>query len=313
VESFRLLDWLCELTNKKWHSKIRAARPTQGEDSGGRGSLEEMFKDSWGHFTHFVKIFDLKVINRIFLYRCMLRGTAIITRDSQEGFDLVIPFCFRGKALSAGNVAAVAISLENNDMCQHFHQCNFNAFNPITLDLFDESGPTLPIIRMFFAFRTDEPRVELAQVPDSMPSSPALSSMEQEQKISRAEFPGQAQNNSLVTMETTIESGKYIAYDLFIGGVTHDTFGVIDPKENATYADLVRLHRDWFPDILDEDVEPDLHIDTLRTMCPLMHPNKHHWERFAPLDEHETEDSGSDDDPDPTLAEVVWFKTKEKP
>ncbi|KAF8526795.1 hypothetical protein JB92DRAFT_3224883 [Gautieria morchelliformis] len=80
------------------HTKHKATvLDTQAYEDG--PFLQKVFKDSWTHCMHFVKVTDHKVINCKFLMRLMACGAGILCANNQLGIDAIIPVCYKGKDL----------------------------------------------------------------------------------------------------------------------------------------------------------------------------------------------------------------------
>ena len=120
-------------------------------------TLARAFRRAYIYFNHFIKVHNVKMVDRKFLWRLFCRGAAIICANNQRGVDLVIPVLM-GTILDPIFITAIFIQVKNDaritdNLCIGL----FDLMNPIEVGLFSKgskgSGKHLPpVVRIAFAW-----------------------------------------------------------------------------------------------------------------------------------------------------------------
>ena len=176
-------------------------------------TLARAFRRAYIYFNHFIKVHDVKMVDRKFLWRLFCRGAAVICANNQRGVDLIIPVLM-GTILDPIFITAIFIQVKNDaritdNLCIGL----FDLMNPIEVGLFSKglkgSGKHLPpVVRIVFALAS-----EISTV--TAPSTPTRRSV---------------RLNS---------EDDFTAYDLWIAGVSSQSFGVV--PDNQTFDEYRRL------------------------------------------------------------------------
>lgn len=173
----------------------------------------DCFKDARIWVNHFIKVKDYSVINRDFLWYCIVRGAAIICANGHRGIDMIVPTLF-GDALIKEMVSAIFAQYKNDasygpNLVAHL----FAAMDPFNVGLFSRNvKDPKPIIRIVFALAARRSNVELRKQP---------------------------QRASTRKKDETAGNAKFTAYDFWCAGATHETFKVIEPAKKDVYAQLL--------------------------------------------------------------------------
>ena len=156
---FKVADYITNLLADS--SEILNTLPAKAHTETHCLPFQDQFGDSWMHFNHFVKVYDYEVINQDFLWRCLVRGAAIVCANNQRGFDLILPYCFRGKSISRENTSAFLIQVKNDKTYRtSIHNSLFDCMDPFATNVFSKGQVPLPLIRMVFALASDEPATQ---------------------------------------------------------------------------------------------------------------------------------------------------------
>jgi len=121
-----------------------------GSDSHDK-SFVEMFKDSHIYITHFIKVYDFKVLSVQFLSRLAAQGAGVICADNQCGIDMALPMLW--KHPESGKVFVSVImkqSKNNSNYSDNPVPFLFDNMNPFNLHIFDKSVEPPPVIRMVY-------------------------------------------------------------------------------------------------------------------------------------------------------------------
>ena len=158
------------------------------------------------------------MVNREYLWCLICRGAAIICADNQHGIDIIIPVLME-KLLHPQFVTAIFVQVKND---RHYRTKVdtplFTSMDPFKVEFFskaDAEAPALPpILRIVLALASEEPLVAAPIVGER--KSPRLKGM-----------------------------SNFTAYDLWIAGVSSQSFGVI-PEDNDTHDQYrLLLDRTW--------------------------------------------------------------------
>jgi hypothetical protein len=115
------------------------------------------------YFTHFIKLDDIKVVNREFLWRLAIRGIIAVCANCHSGIDIIAPLVFGTERLCRSSISALLVQVKNDQSFKaQPNAILFDLMNPYLVRFFDmkEKQP-LPIIRMVFAFGSPTAAVEV--------------------------------------------------------------------------------------------------------------------------------------------------------
>ena len=208
-----VLEFLDALVPPASRLYVRELRPTRcSPHHSPSASLAEVFAEANIYFNHFIKVHDSKMLNREYLWRLLCRGAAIICANNQRGVDLVVPV-LRGNLLRPRSITAILIQVKNDArFTSHLSRTLFTTMDPFKIDLFSKDGDAFPpILRIVFALASERSSVVAPSLPTRC--SPRLNSKD-----------------------------KFTAYDLWIAGVSSQSFGVIPDKQTHDQYRLL-LHR----------------------------------------------------------------------
>jgi len=187
-------------------------------------NLATAFGEAHIYFNHFIKVHDFKVINRAFLWRAICRGAAIICANNQRGIDILIPILM-GKIMDPKFVSAILVQVKNDASFTFAPSIPlFTMMDPLRVGLFSrneaKASQLPPVLRIVFALASKEPIVTAPSVPvRQSPRNP-------KSKESKPTFT---------------------AFDLWIAGVSPESFGVIpDSDTHAQYKLLLDRTRNQF-------------------------------------------------------------------
>ena len=287
-----VLQFVKALVPSERHQFIKEQKPSPHSCSSyypSSTNLATAFGDAHIYFNHFIKVHDFEVINRVYIWRAICRGAAIICANNQRGVDILIPVLM-GKILDPKFVTAILVQVKNDasfkdSLCIPL----FTVMNPFKIKLFSKNegkGSELPpVLRIVFALASQKPIVTAPSVP--MRKSPR-------DKISNSAFT---------------------AFDLWIAGVSPESFGVIpDGDTHATYKLLVDRTRNQFNGYGALE-EKEHYMDLKRTMHAAAASGNPHYKKYivnlatnaASKRKYSTIDyvpSDSDvDDPEPTYGD----------
>lgn len=247
---FKVADYITNLLTDG--SNILKSFPAKAHTEAHRLPFQDQFGDSWMHFNHFVKVHDYEVINQDFLWRCLVRGAAIVCANNQRGFDLILPYCFRGKSISRENTSAFLIQVKNDKTYgTSIHSSLFKCMDPFATNVFSKDQVPLPLIRMVFALASDEPATHAVAAP--------------------------TRTNPLRTT-TAAKGDKYTAYDIWCAKASKDTFTVIENDD--IYAKLLLNSRN-LPSVYTSKEKVEWAQLATRNMNPITAAHDAHWSCFV--------------------------------
>ncbi|KAF8587864.1 hypothetical protein K439DRAFT_1630317, partial [Ramaria rubella] len=235
-------DFLTNLFAEQHRVAILDAQLFEGEES-----LKDMFKDSWVHFTHFVKVTDYTVIDRKFLLRMMVRGAAILCADNQLGVDAIIPACYKGKTLEIENITPILAQFsENVFRLSHSGSALFANMDPEYIGVFSTNtkADLPPAIKLVMSLGT--PTSLFSCTPPKKRPSLALK-----------QLPSVSPNH----------------YEFFAAGLSHEIFRPIRSDKEATWRGLAP--RSGVEDIFAQSV-PQSVLDVARRMTPCVQSDPGH-------------------------------------
>ena len=183
--------------------------------------LASAFQKGHIYFNHFIKVHHFQMVNRDNLWRLFCRGAAIICANNQHGIDILIPILM-GTILRPEFITAIFVQVKNDgSFTDHVVTPLFTMMDPFYVGLFsgdDEDLPALPpVLRIVLALASEKSGVTGPRTP--VHRSPRLNS----------------------------KKTKFTAYDLWIAGVSSQSFGVIpDEDTHAKYRLLLDRTRNVF-------------------------------------------------------------------
>ncbi|KAI0044973.1 hypothetical protein FA95DRAFT_1608076 [Auriscalpium vulgare] len=176
-------------------------------------TFAEAFKDAKIYFTHYVKIDDFAVLSRKYLVGLITRGVAVMCPNNQRAVDIVIPFLYFDNRLQRTNVSAILVQVKNDaSFTDTLRTSTFGFMDPYDVGIFEEDEPEpVPVICIVTALASPRPGVKVA---------------------------GRRPHRTRLD--------KYTAWDIWIAGLSHETFVPIQQKENFVYQELL-LHATRMP------------------------------------------------------------------
>ncbi|EGN99476.1 hypothetical protein SERLA73DRAFT_74000 [Serpula lacrymans var. lacrymans S7.3] len=108
-QGVRLIDFLKALFSGAWMNEIMRCTP---DNVSSEVTLKDMFKESYVRFTYFGKMVDDTGTTTEAMYAAFLRGMAVITRDNQQGVDIMIPILMWDKELCEYVMTAILIQVK---------------------------------------------------------------------------------------------------------------------------------------------------------------------------------------------------------
>ena len=124
----------------------------------GARPFKEAFKDAKMHFNHFVKATEHNTLHVNYLWRAAARGAAIICANNQAGIDLVHIFTYSKAPLGRNNIGVILWQVKNDKAYTAAPRPHlFDEMDPIKLDIFENDGSEIPVIRIITALASDNP------------------------------------------------------------------------------------------------------------------------------------------------------------
>lgn len=217
-----VLEFLDALMPSASRAFVRGRKPSHcSEDHSSSTNLMNAFGKSSIYFNHFIKVHDFKIINRRYLCRLICRGAAIICAYNQKGIDILIPVLM-GTILDPQFVSAILIQVKNDprftDKVSPSSAPLFAMMDPWKVGLFsarDANGALPPVLRIVLALASKKPGVTGPNLPTRQ--SPRRNNMD-----------------------------KFTAYDIWIAGISAQSFGVIPDETCDQYRRLLNRTRNVF-------------------------------------------------------------------
>jgi len=172
------------------------------------------------YFNHFIKVHDFQMVNREYLCHLFCRGAAIICANNQHGIDILIPVLM-GTILRPEFMSGSLVQVKNDgSFTDTVNIALFTLMDPFSVGLFsgDDKGLSAlpPVLRIVLALASEKSGVTGPQIP--------------------------ARRSDCLAKET-----KFTAYDLWIAGVSSQSFGVIpDEETHVQYRQLLDRTRNVF-------------------------------------------------------------------
>jgi len=238
-------------------------------------NLATAFGKAYVYFNHFVKVHDFKVINRAYLWRSICRGAAIICANNQSGVDIVVPVLM-GTIMDPKFVTAILIQVKNDRTFTDVPRTAlFTMMDPLALGLFSKDDAKTsaipPVLRIVFALASEKSTVTAPSVP--------------RRRSSRNQKP-KARNRKPKAPKSANTKPTFTAFDLWIAGVSPESFGVIpDGDIHAQYKLLLDRTRNQFNGygaLAGETItqQERNHTDLKRTMHAAAASGDPHYEKF---------------------------------
>ena len=220
--------------------------------------LGNAFDNTYIYFNHFIRVHDVKTIDRRYLCHLICRGAAVICVSNQRGVDILIPTLV-GTILRPESVGAILIQVKNDprftNNVSRSSASLFTMMDPFIVGLFSRRDAPVPVLRIVLALAAMKSSVTGPKIPTR--HSPHLN------------------------------PDKFTAYDLWIAGVSDQSFGVIPNNRATQYQYLLDRTRDVFNGYgaLAKDggnlrkLEKG-HIDLRRMMHPAVASNDQHFRNY---------------------------------
>jgi len=222
-----------------YEKKIKDSFPSKLRELGQNKTFAETFKDSRIYVTHFIKVYDYKVLSAEFLMKC---AAAIVCADNQLDVDVILPMIYKDQLLKKENVTCILVQSKNDAMFSIKPQRYL--FDAMRLSIFTTNPP--PVIRMVYALASCESAVCIVRRPS--------------RKVNEE------------------KTNDYTSFDIWCAQASSATFKAIQPDENKTYQELLKLSRD-IPNICEPE-EDDLKADA-KSMYPCATSDPGHWQSFC--------------------------------
>ncbi|KAI0290147.1 hypothetical protein BC826DRAFT_1028338, partial [Russula brevipes] len=216
-----VLEFIDALVPPKSRLGVRRLKPHYwSEEHFQEKSLESTFTKAHIYFNHFIKVHDFKMVEREYLWRLICRGAAVICANNQRGVDIVIPVLM-GTVLHPKFVTAILIQVKNDrSYTDDVSDSLFTEMDPCKVKLFTENAkpppPRPPVLRIVLALASEKSAVK----------GPTFDT----------------RLSSRIKKEV-----DFTAYDLWIAGVSSESFGVIpDTNTQKQYRVLLDRTRNVF-------------------------------------------------------------------
>lgn len=245
-----LLEFFKSLFVEAALTKILRSKPFCRHEDIEPKTFQDFFKDSFCHFTHFVRVEDSKVLTAEFVCSMMIRGAAILCKVGEAAIDIVFGACLNGEALTPDNMVMLAVQVKNDQSLSTPRQDFFSAMKPQCIDFSRANlGKRLPVIRMVFSLASNPEEVTVFK-----------------------EHP----SNVVTHSADTANLPEFMAYDIWVGGI-----GLFAPVTKN------RLAREEWSDLLRRNLPQNTlykNSDTehlIRSMNPGTCEAGPHWARWV--------------------------------
>jgi hypothetical protein len=210
----------------------------------------------------------------------MARGAAILCANNQRAIDMLIPMVYWDNVLGRHNITVIIIQIKNDKtFTAKPKRALFETMNPYHLHIFDKDDKhPLPIIRKVFALAAPSPAVVVVSNHGARRGPPRAAKKKPD------------------------AAGPFVAYDIWVAGISSVTFGVVKPTEHEVYGHLLKLSR-VFPQAYEPAAyETSVNEALRREMHPGTSLQANHWAYAMELDDAVTleevdyDDDSEDDD-----------------
>ncbi|KAF8328569.1 uncharacterized protein EI90DRAFT_3064614 [Cantharellus anzutake] len=137
-------------THDIYHKSIKDSLPSRLLTGSCNDSFAETFKSSRIYVTHFIKVYDFKVLSVQYLFKLAARGVGVICADNQHGID---------------------VSKNDHSYGTSPKQHLFDVMDPSELGIFAKSTRPPPVIRMVNALASKESKVSVIIPPERVQPS----------------------------------------------------------------------------------------------------------------------------------------------
>jgi len=204
--------------------------------------LETDFPDATMHFNHFVKLHDLKSIDKKQLLLRMTRGAGVLCANSQAAIDAINVFLRYGTKLTIDNLGLMLSQIKNDPRFTHVPKPElFETMNPYKLGILDEGDAPVPLVRIFFAL-------------------------------------GAKTSSITVTRHAALPGYDAIVYDIWISGLSPDFLKPIDGSQTVVWDGLLQASYGW-KEIYKAEIGVDKEFR--RSMNPGAADDDSHWSRWS--------------------------------
>ena len=214
------------------------------------------------YFNDFIKVHNFQMVNRDNLCRLFCHGAAIICANNQHGIDILIPVLM-GIILRPEFMSGSFFQIKNDgSFTDNVDIALFTLMNPFHVGLFskaDENLPALPpVLRIVLALASKKSGVTGPQI-----------------RVRRS-----------TRLKSKKKKTEFTAYDIWIAGVSSQSFGVIpDEETHVQYRLLLDRTRNVFNNYgaLTKgkfENEEQSHIDARRMMHAGAAPGEQHHQNY---------------------------------
>ncbi|KAF8324798.1 hypothetical protein F5887DRAFT_1022029 [Amanita rubescens] len=205
-------------------------------------NLQTDFPNATMHFNHFVKLHDLKSINKNHLLLRMTRGAGVLCANTQASIDAINVFLRDGTKLSNDNFGLIFSQIKNDPHFTHIPKPElFESMNPYKLGVLDEGDAPVPLVRIFFAL-------------------------------------GAKTSSITVTRHATLPGYNAIVYDIWVSGLSPDFLKPIDRSQTVVWNGLLQASYGW-KEIY--KTETDVDKELRQSMNPSAADDDGHWSRWS--------------------------------
>ncbi|KAF8324658.1 uncharacterized protein EI90DRAFT_3074728, partial [Cantharellus anzutake] len=235
-------------THDIYHKSIKDSLPSRLLTGSCNDAFADTFKSSRIYVTHFIKVYDFKVLSVQYLFKLAARGVGVVCADNQHGIDVVIPILYQDTILRRNNMSVLMIQSKND----HSYGTSptghlFDKMDPFELGIFAKSTGPPPVIRMVNALASKESKVSVIMPPERVQPS---------------------------RQEKQVRTSAFTSFDIWCAGASSRTFRTIRSQDDGTYDALLKLSKD-VPAMFEPDEE--FMRDAVRSMYPGGACDAGHW------------------------------------
>jgi hypothetical protein len=199
------------------------------------------------HFNHFIKLHDLKSIDKESLLLRVTRGAAVLCANNHTSIDLINVFLLSNKALKPDNFGLILGQVKNDSSYTDTPQPHlFDAMDPVErLHILEPKDKAIPLVKIFFALAAKTPCLKVTRHP---PTS----------------------------------TYNAVIYDIWCAGISPEIFGPINPVYAHVWEALLQASYGW-QDLYKTDTQ--LAQSLRRSMNPGAASDDSHWSCWVAPDE----------------------------
>ncbi|KAF8512030.1 hypothetical protein BU17DRAFT_69392 [Hysterangium stoloniferum] len=266
-----------------YNERIKDRVPSMLNTMSHNKSFAETFKDSRIYVTHFIKIYDSRVLSIEFLGRLAARGARVLCADNQFGIDVALPMLYKdpdsGKEFVSVimNVILVPPVLRTDPLVllipiddgitmkqskNDFRYSDkpidflFDKMSPFDLRIFDKSSDPPPVIRMVYALASSK------------------------SKVTTVARGARTQLSTGKKKKYAFQKDPYTYFDIWCAQASSETFGAIQFEDNETYNELLKLSKDVPKMFEPEEISTK---EVVQSMYPGATSDPGHWNSFVKL------------------------------